>query len=382
MKILLLGEYSRLHNSLKEGLQELGHEVVIAGTSDGFKKYPVDICFKENYKTGASLLSKKVINKLTKTDLTSIDLQNQFKKHQNNLKGYDVVQLINENSFYTVPKIEKKLLDFIFSNNKNVFLLSCGADVPSVEYAFQKKFKYSILDPYFEGKLSKRDYWSVLKYLTKPYQDLHKYIYKHIQGVIASDLDYHIPLKDHKQYLGLIPNPINTKKLVYSPLDLSDKIVIFHGVNSENYIKKGGPFFDSALKIIADKYPDKVEIIRTEDLPYNLYLEKYNRAHIILDQVLAYDQGFNALEAMSRGKVVFTGAEQEWLDYYNLKENTVAINALPQVSNLVKHLEWLIDQPENLLEISKNARAFVEKEHDYINIARTYLDTWKNHSKV
>ncbi|MCX7548183.1 glycosyltransferase [Xanthomarina sp. F1114] len=382
MKILLLGEYSRLHNSLKEGLQELGHEVVIAGTSDGFKKYPVDICFKENYKTGASLLSKKVINKLTKTDLTSIDLQNQFKKHQNNLKGYDVVQLINENSFYTVPKIEKKLLDFIFSNNKNVFLLSCGADVPSVEYAFQKKFKYSILDPYFEGKLSKRDYWSVLKYLTKPYQDLHKYIYKHIQGVIASDLDYHIPLKDHKQYLGLIPNPINTKKLVYSPLDLSDKIVIFHGVNSENYIKKGGPFFDSALKIIADKYPDKVEIIRTEDLPYNLYLEKYNRAHIILDQVLAYDQGFNALEAMSRGKVVFTGAEHEWLDYYNLKENTVAINALPQVSNLVKHLEWLIDQPENLLEISKNARAFVEKEHDYINIARTYLDTWKNHSKV
>lgn len=382
MKILLFGEYSRLHNSLKEGLQELGHEVVIAGTEDGFKKYPVDVFFKTSYNTGIPLFIKKVVYRLTKIDLTSVNVQKQFKKHKNKLKGFDVVQLINENSLYAVPSIEKKLLEFIFKNNKNVFLLSCGADVPSVNYAHEKKFKYSILDPYFEGKLSKKDFWSVLKYLSKPYQELHEYIYKNIQGVIASDLDYHIPLKKHKQYLGLIPNPINTKKLAFSSLDISDKIVIFHGVNSENYLKKGGHYFDEALKIIAEKHSEKVEIIRTEDLPYNIYLEKYNSAHIILDQVLAYDQGFNALEAMAKGKVVFTGAEQEWLDYYNLQENTVAINALPDVSNIVKQLEWLIEKPENILEISKNARAFIEKEHDYLKVVKTYLNTWETASKV
>ena len=42
MKILLLGEYSRLHNSLKEGLVALGHEVIIVGCGDKFKKLPVD----------------------------------------------------------------------------------------------------------------------------------------------------------------------------------------------------------------------------------------------------------------------------------------------------------------------------------------------------
>ena len=42
MNILLVGEYSRLHNSLKEGLQQLGHHVVIIGFKDGFKDYPVD----------------------------------------------------------------------------------------------------------------------------------------------------------------------------------------------------------------------------------------------------------------------------------------------------------------------------------------------------
>ena len=42
MKILLVGEYSNLHNSLKEGLQQLGHSVSINGLNDGFKDYAID----------------------------------------------------------------------------------------------------------------------------------------------------------------------------------------------------------------------------------------------------------------------------------------------------------------------------------------------------
>lgn len=42
MKILLLGEYSRLHNSLKEGLISQGHQVITVATGDNFKKYDVD----------------------------------------------------------------------------------------------------------------------------------------------------------------------------------------------------------------------------------------------------------------------------------------------------------------------------------------------------
>jgi len=48
MNILLIGEYSRLHNSLKEGLQELGHNVVILGFKDGFKDFPVDFPLLKN----------------------------------------------------------------------------------------------------------------------------------------------------------------------------------------------------------------------------------------------------------------------------------------------------------------------------------------------
>jgi hypothetical protein len=36
----------------------------------------------------------------------------------------------------------------------------------------------------------------------------------------------------------------------------------------------------------------------------------------------------------------------------------------------------LIENPEEIIAIGKRARAFVEKEHDYIKIANQYLETW------
>src|SRR5690606_37813995 len=145
---------------------------------------------------------------------------------------------------------------------------------------------------------------------------------------------------------------------------------------SLNYTKKGNAFFEEALKIIKQKYPDKIEIITTQDIPYNEYIKMYDSCHILLDQVYAYDQGYNALEAMAKGKVVFTGAEQEWLDHYHLKKDTVAINALPDAQKIAEKLEWLILNPIEIGKISKNARAFIEKEPDHVTIAQCYLKKW------
>ena len=119
-----------------------------------------------------------------------------------------------------------------------------------------------------------------------------------------------------------------------------------------------------------------IKIITAESLPYADYIELYDEAHIILDQVYAYDQGYNALEAMAKGKVVFTGAEAEFLAYYGLSEDEVAINALPDVEQLVEKLTWLIQNPNKIAQIGKSARAFIEKEHHYIKVAKKYLDIY------
>lgn len=376
MKILLIGEYSRLHNSLKEGLIRLGHQVTIVGSGDYFKNFPVDIRIEKKYTKGFMLFVKKVIYKLFKVDISSLSVKKQFFEIKTQLKDYDVVQLINESSFNCLPNIEIQLLDYLFKHNKNVFLLSCGIDYVSVKYAADGHLKYSVLTPFLEGRGTKNQSFYIHMRMLPPYQKLHEFIYSNIKGVIASDLDYHLPLKNHPNYLGMVPNPINTDVLKYIDLEIEDKIIIFHGINVENYYKKGSDIFEAALKLIAKKYADHIEIITVRSLPYQEYIHSFDKAHIVLDQVFAYDQGFNALEAMAKGKVVFTGAEQEWLDYYQLKEDTVAINAFPDAQKIAEKLEWLIENPEQLKIISKNARAFIEAHHQYMDTAKSYLKLW------
>jgi len=372
----LVGEYSRLHNSLKEGLQLLGHQTTLIAAGDYFKNFPADINLYRKYDSGFSKKIKVGLYKLFGIDITSLSLKKQFFKHRQKLKDYDVVQLINESPLGATPKIEKQIISFLKQYNNKLFLLSCGTDHISVTYAYEKKFRYSILLPLFNGKVTEKKFAPILKYLKPEFKSLHDFVYENIVGVIASDLDYHIPLKKHPKYLGLIPNPINTEKIVYTPNEIKKRVVIFHGINRANYLKKGNDYFTDALKIIQKKYDAKIHIEIVEDLPYSHYIETYNKAQIVLDQVLAYDQGYNALEAMAKGKVVFTGAEIEFELYYNLNK-TVAINALPDANKIAKKLEDLILNPEKITEIGRNARDFVEKEHHFLSIAKRYCEIWE-----
>ena len=375
MKILLVGEYSRLHNSLKEGLEGLGHQVSIIATGDYFKDYPADIKFKRKYDTGVGKKIKVGLFKLFGVDITSLSLKKQFFSIKSQLQGYDIIQLINESPFNACPKTEKQFISFLKKNNKKLFLLSCGTDHLSVKFSLSDSLPYSILDGYKKETFPKSHYDFALKYMTEPFKKLHDFVYEQIEGVIASDLDYHLPLKGHPKYLGLIPNPINIDKLKFNKLQISNSINIFLGINRNNYHTKGINFFEEALDSIQKKYGDKIQVDIVENLPYSEYIERYNNAHIILDQVLGYDQGYNALEAMAKGKVVFTGAEKEFVDYYDLKE-TVAVNVLPDSHQIYIELEKLILNPDRIIEIGGNARSFIEKEHHYKNIANKYLNVY------
>jgi hypothetical protein len=377
MKILLLGEYSRLHNSLKEGLQKLGHEVTILGFKDGFKDYPVDFPLEKKWDNGLLKKIKLGVLRLTGFDISSYLTYKQFQKNQNQFKDFDVVQLINENTFFCDYQHEKKILKYLFQHNKKVFLLSCGDDYPYVTYNFNHPENPSIIQPYLARKIEDKNFSNVLKFRTKSYEKLHHYIYATIQGVIATDIDYHIPLQNHPKYLGLIPSPMNLDKFPKTEMKIKDKIIIFHGINRESYFKKGNDFFEKALDIIKEKYPDKVAILVTENVPYKDYIKSYNQAHIVLDQLYGHDQGSNGLEAMSKGKVVFTNASKQFEKNYNVTEK-VAINGLPDVEYLVAQLSFLIENPEEIIAIAKRARLFIEKEHDYLKIAEKYIAVWQS----
>lgn len=377
MKILLVGEFSRLHNSLKEGLTILKQDVSIIGTGDNFKEFPVDFSIKPTFILSSSLLKfiNKVFFKLFKSDLQLLEKGIRFYFLLPKLKNYDVVQLINSNAIETYPFASRYLLNKLFNQNKKINLLICGEDTPIIEYLLKKEMKYSILSPLIADKKLKKSYNYSLKYVEPNYRKTFDFIKKKSSSIITSDIDYKIPMEKMGYDSLFIPNPINTDKIIFEPLKIDDKIIIFLGINESSSVKKGSDFFEKAIEIIKQKYPAQVETIVTRSIPYKHYIEAYDKAHILLDQIYSYDQGYNALEAMAKGKVVFTGAENEFYKQYNLTEK-VAINALPDIDYLVNELSYLIENPNEIIAIGKRARTFVEKEHHYTKISEKYLTVW------
>ncbi len=379
MKILLVGEFSRLHNSLKEGLLSLNQKVSIIGSGDDFKEFPVDFSIAPKIISSFSLLKflNKVFFRVFKSDLQLLEKGIRFYFLLPKLKNYDVVQLINSDAIETYPFASRYLLKKLFSQNKKISLLICGEETPIIEYLLKKEMKYSILNPLLSDPKLEKSYNYTLKYVQPNYRKTFDFITTRTSSIITSDLDYKLPMEAMGFHSQFIPNPINKDKIEYKQLLINDKIIIFLGINESSAVKKGSVFFEKALEIIKKKYLNQIEIIITRSIPYEQYIEAYNKAHILLDQVYSYDQGYNALEAMAKGKVVFTGAEKEFEEQYNLTEK-VAINALPDVDYLVTELSFLIENPEEIIAIGNRARTFIEKEHNYLKIAEMYLNVWKN----
>lgn len=379
MQILLVGEYSRLHNSLKEGLESLGHNVTIVGCGDKFKQFPVDYSIYARFSnTKPILYLHKLLRKLHLLNLEKLEKAIRFYVLLPKFKTYDHVQLINSDALETYPVLSRLLYKKLFQNIKNRSLLVCGDETPIIDYLFQKELKYSILTPYFENHQLEKSFQFPLKYRRDSYRKTFDWLEKNVQHLLTSDLDYEIPMQKLGYPTHFIPNPINTDTLAFEPNPITDKIVIFLGINRLSYLKKGIRFFEEALEIIKKQYPEKVDIIVTENIPYQQYITLYQKAHILLDQVYAYDQGYNALEAMAKGKVVFTGAETEFLNHYKIQEDEACINALPNAEAIAFKLSFLIENPQQIEAISNQARLFITKNHQYQLIAKKYLSVWVN----
>jgi len=176
MKILLVGEYSRLHNSLKEGLTALGHEVIIVGTGDSFKKFNIDYSIYPKFFNNYWLLKKikNLIYKVIDYNLEETEKGYRFKKLLPKLKGFDHIQLINSAAIETQPRFQIKLYKKLLQQNRQMSLLICGDDTPIIDYCLNGDLKYSILTPFLEKRATAQYYNYSLKHLTPYFRQLIK----------------------------------------------------------------------------------------------------------------------------------------------------------------------------------------------------------------
>lgn len=354
MKILLLGEFSGLHRNLKEGLVELGHDATVAASGDGFKKIPVDISFDFNSSFNGAIGKAHKRLKLLSTLL--------------DLKDYDVVQMVNPFIFPRILFPSKYSINKIIEGNDKFFLSAAGSDAYYWRYGrrnlaygpFEDNLKYDL-------KLSV----SPLE-LDKSFS-FNQWLVEESNGVIPIMYEYEASYNNVRNRLNTIPIPINIEKIKYSDNVVKEKIVIFHGLSRYGF--KGTRHIEEAFDYLRCKYPNDLELVIEGNLPLDEYLNLMSRTNVVIDQMYTYSLGVNGIYAMAMGKVVMGGAEPEGLDSLGLKSSPV-INLKPNAESLIKQIELLLENKNQIIQIGFESRQFVEKVHGHVKVAQQYVDTW------
>ncbi|NDV77469.1 glycosyltransferase [Dysgonomonas sp. 511] len=363
MKILLIGEYSRAHLTLAEGLRNLGHEVLVASDGDGFKNYPRDVDLTRK--------SSGLID--TFTSLMSV--LGKFGE----FKGYDVVQLINPCFTTQNVRVNRHLYNKLRRNNKKVFMGAFGDDTYWVKACLGNKiFDYS--EFFVDGKPINVDFNQrfIDKWIDTPLAKFNEDLAKDVDGISACLYEYYCSYKPYfADKLKYIPLPLNTAEIEFQPIpEEPEKVNFFIGINKVRDKFKGTDVMEKALARVKDKYPDQVIVTRVESVSYDVYQQLMSQAHVVLDQLYSHTPAMNALLALAQGKVVVGGGEPYIYELYDDSSNQPIVNVHPNEDDVFDKLEWLVLNKQQIPDISRKSRQFVEQNHDYMVVAKKYLEFW------
>jgi glycosyltransferase involved in cell wall biosynthesis len=360
MKILLLGEYSSLHSTLAEGLRLLGHDVIVA--SDGCKWMENDRDIDLSRSGYDFYNSIKYLGKV----------HNSFRK----FKNFDIVQ-INNPSFLNL-NIQRNLdfYRFLLKNNAKVFLGAFGTDYFWEKTCLENKtLRYSDLfigdDPLNIYKCEWRG---------TQFKDANIEIAETCNGIVSCLYEYYKSYEPYyKNKLEYIPLPINTDLLRYKQKCIvQDKIKFFIGIQKLKTKLKGTDLMYEVLLKIQSAYPKEVLINKVTSLPWSQYVKTMSESDVILDQLYSYTPAMNGLIGLAQGLVLVGGGEPEMYELLNENENCPIVNVFPSKEDIYDKLEKLILNKKNIPEISSNSRKFIEKHHNYINVAQQYIDFWNS----
>lgn len=217
------------------------------------------------------------------------------------------------------------------------------------------------------------------KWVDTPLEKFNIKLANSVNGIAACLYEYY---KSYEPHFGdkvkYIPLPMNTSEIEFQPIpEEPEKVNFFIGINKVREKFKGTDVMEKALERIKNKYPDKAIVTRVESVSYDVYQQLMAQAHVVLDQLYSHTPAMNALLAMAQGKVVVGGGEPYIYDLYGEYENRPIVNVHPSEDDVFDKLEWIVLNKKEIPEISKNSRLFVEKNHDYISVAKKYLEFWE-----
>ncbi|MGO4478340.1 hypothetical protein AB4Z32_19015 [Massilia sp. 2TAF26] len=352
MKVLLLGEYSSLHNNLKDGLVSLGHEVTLVAGADGFKKIPRDVD----------------LDSPLPSILGSVHRRAKLFRAISKIKNFDVVQLINPFILYQKFFPGLHCIKKIAAENRKLFMSASGDDAYLWRFG-KAALRYSPFDDILKYDLEAESFYMQEDAAFR----FNEAALKMVRGIIPIMYEYEVSYAGAENRLPTIPIPLNLEKIQYRENRCEGKIVVFHGLN--RYGAKGTRHVEEAFGFLAKKYPNDLELIIDGKMPLDRYLKLMERTNVVIDQTNTYSLGVNGVYALAMGKVVLGGAEPESLTSIGVRSSPV-INISPNAASIVLEIEKLLERRSEIPQIGFESRKFAEEVHSHVKVASTYCDIW------
>lgn len=352
MKILLLGEFSSLHNNLKKGLVEKGHSVTLASSGDGWKKINHDL--KLPMPDTGSILSKIVYR------VRLIKLFFSF-------KNFDVIQFISPGIIPTSFFPSKFILKRLRKKNHKIFLLAAGSDYYYWTVS-QKQLRYGPFNDNIKYDLKQNK----VRFLEKDFKEFNKFLANFVDGIIPIMYEYEVAYKEFANLTQVIPIPVDLESIQMQPPTNKNKLLIFHGLSRYGF--KGTKYIEQAFSDLAVKYSNKADFLIKGKMPLNQYLDLLEMTDLIVDQTSSYSLGVNGVFGLAMGKIVFGGAEPESLKCIGTTSSPV-INIKPDPKDIVQKISQILDSGD-IDELRVRSRKYAENFHCCHQVASQYIDTW------
>ena len=365
MKILLIGEASFVHNTLKKGLEECGHRVTTMSAGNGWHDAPRDIDLRRDMRWGK---------------LSGLKVVWQMLRHLPSLCGNDVVQIHNYQFVPLMYSWNTLLLRFLKLVNKRVVKGCFGDDVQIFRRQAQGVPAYS--DTFWNGKTQNLE----------PHRERIAEVIEHgaeaawrkttemADALVACLYEYWLdynepPFAAKLHYIPLpIVVPVIAPTTAPHRATLQSPIQVLVGIQPQRDFMKGAMRIAAFVEEVAHCHPGCLHIKYVEGVPYDEYQRLLSEADVLVDQLYGYTPSMNSVAAMARGTVVIGGGEEEYYDFIGEHTLRPIINVRPDVADEqnVEAIEKAFFTEGALERLSRESVEFVRKYHDSRYVAAQY----------
>lgn len=254
--------------------------------------------------------------------------------------------------FGTSMTLDYSDLPLLKNLGKKVIMQYWGSDVRMYSEAVK-------LNPYVKVKDTNED--SIKRKL--------EFISRYVPDCLV---DYELAeyVKDYHQNINYTRVAIDLNKYKYIKKTNNKKLLIVHAPTAPEI--KGTRYILEAIEDLKDKYEFDFKLV--QGLKHEEAIKVYEKADIIIDQVLIGSHGVFAVEAMAMGKAVICWISDFMKERYPKELPIISANP----DTLKEKLEDIIKNKDILMTIGENARKYVEKYHDKNIIAENIFNIYKS----